>query len=52
LLDADPGVRPQIQIHTESSAPWHSLDQTVAYIPDQGSSDFWRQFMKDKNSDR
>lgn len=50
LLDADPGVRPEIQIHTESIAPWHALDQSLACIPDQGSNGFWKKFMKEKNS--
>ena len=50
LLDDDPGLNPEISMHTASKAPWDELDETIPAIPDQGSDDFWREFMRRQQS--
>ena len=44
LLDGDPGVIPEINIHSESAAPWHTFDRSMTSIEGQGSDEFWREF--------
>lgn len=51
LLDADPGLKPEINIHSENSPSWYELDRGITTIEGQGSEDFWRKFMKEKGSD-
>ena len=48
LLDGDPGARPEINIHCESAAPWHTLDESMTSIEGQGSDEFWREYMTSK----
>jgi hypothetical protein len=45
LLDGDPGVRPEINIHCDSAALWHTIDESMTSIEGQGSDEFWREYM-------
>jgi hypothetical protein len=51
LLDGDPGVKPEINIHVESAASWHSMDESMASVEGQGSGVFWREYMEKKSSE-
>ena len=50
LLDGDPGVRPEINIHCNSAAPWHKLNDSMTSIEGQGSDEFWRQYMSSRGN--
>jgi hypothetical protein len=47
LLEGDPGLNPQISMHTANKAPWDDVDESIPSIPDQGSEEFWRKFMSE-----
>ena len=51
LLEADPGIKPEINIHAENSPSWHKLDRKITTIEGQGSDEFWSKFMQGKRSD-
>ena len=50
LLDGDPEVRPEINIHCDSAAAWHDLNESMTSIAGQGSDEFWREYMASKRS--
>ena len=47
-LDEDPGVRPQINMHTANRPGWAVMDRSIANLPGQGSEAFWRSFMQEQ----
>src|SRR5262249_38755950 len=42
LLDADPGVTPDVVLYSGSRAPWCASDAPADSFPDAGPPDFWR----------
>ena len=48
LLNTFPNIQPEISIHVQSKAPWDKLDPEIVSIPDQGSEEFWHEFMQGK----
>jgi len=48
LLDEDPGLRAEINMHVESKPAWATIDASVPSIPGQGDDAFWRRFMQTK----
>lgn len=51
LLDADPGVKPEINIYVGSKRGWAMLDESIESLPAEGSAEFWKQFMESKSRD-
>jgi hypothetical protein len=51
LLDEDPGVDPEVNMHLEAKAGWALVDEGIDCLEDQGSPEFWESFMKRKQSD-
>jgi hypothetical protein len=49
LLEDDPGIRPEISMHTSSKAKWDTIDESIPSTPGQGSDEFWREFMEQKS---
>ena len=50
LLDEFPDIYPDLNIHVQSKAPWDKLDDDIPSIPNQGSDEFWHEFMEQKSS--
>ena len=51
-LDGDPGVKPHVNIFTASKAPWHTIDDSIPSVPDQGSDQFWGELMMKLQGER
>lgn len=47
-LDDDPGVTPEFNIYTERKRGWATIDQSIDSLPQQGSAEFWQEFMRRK----
>lgn len=43
-LDADPGVRPIVHIHTASKAPWYSIADGLPQFPEFPPDSFWSEY--------
>jgi len=48
LLDDDPGVRPEVNMHLDSRAQWALVDEDIECLKDQGTPAFWQAFMERK----
>lgn len=46
LLDESPDRLPEINMHLSDKARWALVDEDIACIQDQGSTEFWDSFMK------
>lgn len=49
-LDGDPGVSPEINIFTDSKAPWHTIAESIPSTPGRGSDEFWRSFIEERRN--
>lgn len=48
LLDEDPGLTPEVNMHLEARANWALVDENIHCLQDQGSPEFWARFGESK----
>ena len=51
LLDGDPGLEPEVNMHLNDRAQWALVDEGIHCLADQGTPEFWAGFAEAKQSD-
>jgi hypothetical protein len=48
LLDEDPGLEPEVNMHLNDRAKWALVDEQIHCLLDQGAPEFWAEFAEAK----
>lgn len=49
LLDEDPGLAPEVNMHLDGRPQWAMVDEDIHCLQDQGSFEFWTEFGESKS---